>query len=1072
MLHTLGGLHLEGAARQQAGPLVLLAYLALEGPQERRGVQELLFPGHADAAGRLRMMLHRLRVAAPAALSTSGTRLETALTSDAAALFQAAEQGQSVQVLSLYRGRFLDGVRLPGEHELEEWVFATRERLCMRVRDCHLDLGRAAALRGETGLALTHAERAYLLPGAPEPEQHGARLLGLLLTAVGSAFAADARTEAREAGPLPEHSADALTALGALDRRSQTEPGDSAANDTGLGDTQPQQGRADRRRTDEGSTDAGSAGSDVAHGSAASDAGLPALLGREDALAQIGACFAGGARLVTLLGQGGMGKTLLARHALQRAVLQASQDRRDRTGTDHTGADRTGLLPGVMVDLSAVHDVAGVLPAIASAVGARTAHLPDVAQSVRGYELLLLDNFEQVLSAAPDIERLLESAPRLRVLVTSRERLHLLQEHVLPLAGLAVQDVAVQGSVVQGAALRVAPGSQPASSQPAWSDAARLFVRRAARAHLGFVPDDHRAGIEQVCALLRGVPLLIELASAWVRTLSPADIAAQLGGGRLKGADLSAPDPSAPDLDLLETRDHNVPARHASARAVLEASWRRLSAQEQGQLSCLAVFLSDFTPRAARQVCGATLSGLANLTDKSWLGAGAGGGAGRLSWHPLARAFVREASGHWADTDRLGGGWKKALPDHAHYFAHGLNASRFQAETLGELLGEWPDIGQAARTLASLPEDWPTLTRLAREVPVWTDQVGNYASVAGLIGRVLDALPPSAAPRAQLLRARAFMFVRMHRLQDAADDYRKAADLLMHSGDEKEVLAGLDALAVVHHQAGEYAQAEAIWLDILKRVGPLDLLQKQSYTLQYLALNSWEAGELLEAENWILQAIQIEIRLPPRANLVQVYVMLGRIYSRLGRVGEAHTALVTGVKLANKINTIHQIPALLNVLANNLLEMNRPDEAVKVCIEALDSEKMGLLPLRRDILDTLALCYGSMGNTSSALQALSQSTKISVQLGDIADILHRIYTLLIIEKDNFTPEDFSAILNWLLAHDRADASLKELVLKKIDIKVNPSKTLPPLNIEVISVEVQEHCDYFVGQPSITIPRFL
>ena len=785
--------------------------------------------------------------------------------------------------------------------------------------------------------------------------------------------------------------------------------------------------------------------------------------------------------MVTLLGQGGMGKTLLARHALQRAVLQASQDRRDRTGTDHagseytgsnyTGTDHTGLLPGVMVDLSAVHDVAGVLPAIASAVGARTAHLPDVAQSVRGYDLLLLDNFEQVLSAAPDIERLLESAPRLRVLVTSRERLHLLQEHVLPLAGLAVQSMVIQGTAALNPALLVAPDSSPASSQPVWSDAARLFVRRAARAHLGFVPDDHRAGIEQVCMLLRGVPLLIELASAWVRTLSPADIAAQLGGGKLKGAnpsapgvfapDPSAPDPSAPDLDLLETRDHNVPARHASARAVLEASWRRLSAQEQAQLSCLAVFLSDFTPRAARQVCGATLSGLANLTDKSWLGAGAGGGGGRLSWHPLARAFVREASVHWP-----AGGWKEALPDHAHYFAQGLNASRFQAETLGELLGEWPDIGQAVRTLASLPEDWPTLARLAREVPGWAEQVGNYASVAGLIGRVLDALPTSAAPRAQLLRARAFMFVRMHRLQDAADDYRKAADLLMHSGEEKEVLAGLDALAVVHHQAGEYAQAEAIWLDILKRAEPLGLLEKQSYTLQYLAKNALDAGRAVEAETWIRDALETERRLPPRANLVDIHAALGMTLTRMGRRAEAHLVLTEGMRLAYQIRAVNQIPDLMNFLALNLLELGRPQEAVRLCLEALASDQIDRLALRAELFDTLALCYGKEGEQALARQALAQSTRLTVQLEIVSDLLHRLYTFTVIEKSILASQDHAALLQWLLGHEQATASLKTLVLKEVTSEVQPALTLPPIDVQVFSSEAQRRCGYVEGQPAI------
>lgn len=150
------------------------------------------------------MMLHRLKAVASSALETPGTRLQTLLSSDAAELFRAAERGEAAQVLSLYQGRFLDRVRLPGEQDLEEWAFVTRERLCARVRTCHLGLGRASALRGDTGLTLTHAERAYLLPGAPEPGRDEARLLALLLTAAGSAFAADARTEAREAAPLPD----------------------------------------------------------------------------------------------------------------------------------------------------------------------------------------------------------------------------------------------------------------------------------------------------------------------------------------------------------------------------------------------------------------------------------------------------------------------------------------------------------------------------------------------------------------------------------------------------------------------------------------------------------------------------------------------------------------------------------------------------------------------------------------------------------------------------------------------------------------------------------------------------
>jgi len=1051
MLHTLGGLHLEGAARQQAGPLVLLVYLALEGSQERRSVQELFFPGHADAAGRLRMMLHRIKQAAPDALETPGTRLETRLPSDAAELFRAAERGQAAEVLSLYRGRFLDGVRLPGAQDLEEWVFATRERLTARVRFSHLTVGRAAALRGEPGLALTHAERAYLLPGAPEPDLGEAQLMALVLTAAGSAFAADARSEVRHLDQqVPEQAAEALHRLAS----GHETPGPSRLTVSGA---------AEAERGSEEPPGA-SAGPEVPPASAplgvsAAESGLTTLLGREHELAQLEASYVSGARLVTVLGQGGMGKTLLARHALSRAVLRYA------AGPTRAPEDvRTVLLPGLMVDLSAVSDESGVLPAIASASQARTASPDDVAQAVRAYELLVLDNFEQVLGAAPQVSSLLEAAPDLRVLVTSRERLNLAQEHVLPLSGLSVQPGALQ--VKPGPPIGVWTEAESGAEPPVWSDAARLFVRRAARAHLGFEAEPHRQGIEQVCTLLQGVPLLIELASAWVRTLSPAEIAAQLDEGRTRGADLSEP-----DLNLLETRDRNVPARHASARTVLEASWRRLSADDQAQLARLSVFLSDFTVKAARQITGATLSALANLTDKSWLGsakvsAGAGSAA-RLSWHPMARAFVREMSGGWET-----GNWQQMLPAHAHYFAQGLDASRFQVESLADLLGEWPDIGQAVRTLARSPDDWPTLIRLAKEVPGWADQVGNYASVAGLIGRVLDALPPGAAPRAPLLHARAFMWKNMHRIREAMADYRQAADLLRHSDDVDEMLTGLDALALAHQQAAEYGQAQAIWLEVLTHVHALSehkSVRRTAYVKHQLAVNAIEDGRLLEAEAWINEAIQIEESIPARGNLVLAYSNLGMVLTRLDRRAEAQVALEEGLRLAHQMHADAFIPKLLNFSALNLLEMDRAEEAVELCLEALQRDQLNLPSLRADMMDTLALCYAGTGQVPKARQALAQSTALTLQTRDSSDLLHRICTYTIVETPVLSASDRASILHWLLQQKDCHAPLRAVVLKELRSGTQTVRALPALDSAVISTEAQHFCGYHAGELVRAVP---
>ena len=1022
MLHTLGGLHLEGAARQQAGPLVLLSYLALEGPQERRSVQELFFPGHADAAGRLRMMLHRLKQVAPGALETPGSGLHTPLASDAAELLRAAERQEAAQVIALYRGRFLDGVRLPGDQELEEWVFATRERLAARVRSGHLVLGQDALARHENGPALTHAERAYLLSGAPEPEQGEARLLALLLTATGSAFAADARAESRHLGlSLPEQAGAAAAEL-LQDRGAPALPAPPASPDR----------RAPPRRRAQDRLESGGALPTVAQAPESTEQGaevaLPALLGREDLLARIEASYEAGARLVTLLGPGGIGKTLLARHALSQA---------------QRGHLTPGMLPGLMIDLSAVSDASGVLPAMAAALQARSASLQDVAQAARGSGRLLLDNFEQVLPAAADLDLLLDAVPQLQLLVTSRERLHLAQEHVLPLSGLSLH-------------LPEGPGAQPG-----WSDAARLFVRRATRAHLGFVPGEHRPGIEEVCMLVRGVPLLIELASAWVRTLSPGDIAAQLDTGRLQGADLTEP-----DLDLLETRDRGVQARHASARTVLQASWQRLDPAEQRQLARLAVFLSDFTVRAARQVTGATLSSLANLTDKSWLGSGPAGlsGSGRLSWHPMARAFVREASGDWPS-----GNWKEVLHPHAHYYAQGLESSRFQAESLAEVLGEWPDIGQAARTLALFPDDWPTLIRLAREVPRWADQVGNYASVSGLIGRVLDVLPADAAPRGYLLRARAVMRRQMQQLTAAAEDYRAAAALLLQRGDEQETMQGLDALAALHYQAGEHAQAQTIWQDLLLRAQALEMLPRQAYILQCLAVNALDAGWLSEAESWIREAVRAEQRVPLRPNQVLAYSNLGRILTRLERRAEAHLALTEALRLAHELQSVNLVPAALNFLALNLLEMQRPEEAVRLCLEALKTNPDLSTPQRAEMLDTLALCYGRSGETVLAREALARCVQLNLQHQDVGLLLHRLASYAEVCREALGPVRQAAVLHWLLGHERADPALRENVLKLVDDAVTPAGALPPLDMAVYPAEAQRLCGYVPGASALALP---
>jgi predicted ATPase len=251
-------------------------------------------------------------------------------------------------------------------------------------------------------------------------------------------------------------------------------------------------------------------------------------------------------RIVTLVGAGGSGKTRLAL-AVAAAAAEEFPD---------------GV---VWVSLQEVSDPELVLPMIAQAVEA-TNELAEHLERKRA--LLVLDNFEQVLSAASGIADLLGAAPEVKVLATSREPLHLSGEHEYPVLPLPE------------------------------SDAVTLFVERA----LAVAPD-FRGG-EQVAAICRRLdcrPLAIELAAARTKLLSPDALLGRLGDR----------------LPLLTGGPRDAPARQQTLRSTIDWSHDLLDAKERILFARLAVFVGGCTLEAAENVCGADLDALESLVDKS-----------------------------------------------------------------------------------------------------------------------------------------------------------------------------------------------------------------------------------------------------------------------------------------------------------------------------------------------------------------------------------------------------------------------------------------------------------------------
>ncbi|HEX2032400.1 MAG TPA: adenylate/guanylate cyclase domain-containing protein [Actinomycetota bacterium] len=303
---------------------------------------------------------------------------------------------------------------------------------------------------------------------------------------------------------------------------------------------------------------------------------LTSFVGREREISEVREVV-GSARLVTLTGPGGTGKTRLALEVAGRLLLRFAD-----------GA--------FFVDLSAVTDPALVPSQIAGALGVAEDPGRPIAESVQEHlrdreVLLVLDNFEQVLDAAPAVGDLLAAAPRAQALVTSRSVLHLPGEREVPVPPLLLPD----------------PGRLPDLEALSQYEAVALFIERARASRPGFaVTNENAPAVAEICARLDGLPLAIELAASRAKLLSPQEILARLEHR----------------LPLLATATRGLPERQRTLRGAIAWSHELLDEAERRLFARLSTFAGGATLASIEAVTNPegdhdTLETLGSLVDKS-----------------------------------------------------------------------------------------------------------------------------------------------------------------------------------------------------------------------------------------------------------------------------------------------------------------------------------------------------------------------------------------------------------------------------------------------------------------------
>jgi predicted ATPase/Tfp pilus assembly protein PilF len=218
-LQTLGGLALSDVAFGRVKPLLLLAFLAMEGARTRRELADLFFLGTRDPRDGLSTALRRIAAAAPGSFVVEREWVRATLTCDALELEAAMEAQDAARAVRLYRGPFLQGIDLALGVELEEWVFARRERTAGLVREAHLLIADEASRRGATATATKHAEAALRIAEAPELEPEERCRLQELITAGRPSRAARLSVPSRTRSPgLPAYAASFVGRRRELDR--------------------------------------------------------------------------------------------------------------------------------------------------------------------------------------------------------------------------------------------------------------------------------------------------------------------------------------------------------------------------------------------------------------------------------------------------------------------------------------------------------------------------------------------------------------------------------------------------------------------------------------------------------------------------------------------------------------------------------------------------------------------------------------------------------------------------------------------------------------------------------------
>ena len=632
-------------------------------------------------------------------------------------------------------------------------------------------------------------------------------------------------------------------------------------------------------------------------------------------------------RLLTVLGPGGIGKS--------RIGLQV--------GVERLAVHTDGVF---WVELASLIDGSQLIDSVGASIGCKFSGRADpleelITHIVDKNLLIILDNFEHITEQAQVVHEMLEKSPKLKLLVTSREPLELLGEQFYELDGLSV------------------PARSFTIKEGQSSDAVKLFVKSATRYEPQFQIDtENFQPVAQICRLVDGSPLAIELATSWVRTIPLDRIASEI----------------EENLNFLSTRMRNVPERHRSMRAAFLSTWDRLSERERQIFSKISVFRGGFTNDAAQQIADASPGELLGLINRSLVHSEADG---RFQIHEMLRQFGYEALQETGEAEAT-------QSRHLHHFTQlalqhedGYHGPRLQ-QALAELQIEHRNLQAAV--------DYAFQRELHDEGAQLVSALGNYYSLLSYfregrrqLGHALEhSQDIDDAIRAKLYHWSGHLARLQADYKVSEEHLLKSSELRAALGNDLDEAKSICSLGITMREMGQYEQAIGYLEKSLATFQTQENLVWQSFALNGLASIAKFQGDYPRAIELVEQGLAVSHSIDDENGIAIGTASLALLLMRTNELERAQELVETSLKIDSGLNNRARHFSNSITYAVILQMQGQYDKAREIYYELLNlHSEFGHETSFSLMLSNFAKLEELCGKPNQAIERYQQSLEIS-----------------------------------------------------------------------------------------------